>query len=114
MSRSATQHGDHAPTARAQGGKPYGVWSPGVSSRKLPPAILASPGLFKLPIKHDRQRTLKGKDIFPAISSLFALLEPEEATYILPEMRPLHPSPPRLQLPDFCLGRCKKLYYLSF
>jgi len=72
-----------------------------------------SPELLKLPTEHNSHRTLEGKDLFPAISSPFALPEPEEATHVLLDLRPLHPSPPCRQLPDFCIGRCEKLNYFS-
>lgn len=73
--------------------------------------MLASPGLLKLLMKHSRHRTRQGKDLFPAISSLLALKEPEEAAGVLPEMRPLHPSPPCLQLPG--IRRCEKFCHFS-
>lgn len=57
--------------------------------------MLASPGPLKLPIKHDRHHTLEDKDLFPAISSLFALPEPEEAAHpVRDEASPSLPTLP--------------------
>lgn len=84
----AIHHGDCALTAKAQGR--CTLWDLELRSDMLgqqqtaTPAMLASSGLLTLPIKHNRHHTLVGKDFFPGISSLFALLEPEEAALIPP------------------------------